>query len=129
MLGPTRTYTVSQSWIEVSYSDLTHNAGKVLYQLGPDVIPLAIVQGNGYGHGATFISTCIIMHSPATHFPNSKSHPLPIAYIKGIEDITKAFMLSLTAVKSCLIPCASIKFQVLEVLSMEYKESHLGNLR
>ena len=53
VLGPTRTYTVSQSWIEVSYSDLTHNAGKVLYQLGPDVIPLAIVQGNGYGHGAT----------------------------------------------------------------------------
>src|SRR4051794_28934612 len=52
VLGPTRTYTTSQSWIEVSYADLTHNAGKVLYHLGSDVTPLAIVQGNGYGHGA-----------------------------------------------------------------------------
>ncbi|EIE22618.1 hypothetical protein COCSUDRAFT_66312 [Coccomyxa subellipsoidea C-169] len=60
VLGPTRTYTVSQSWIEVSYSDLTHNAGKVLYQLGPDVIPLAIVQGNGYGHGLDTVAKAFL---------------------------------------------------------------------
>lgn len=66
ILGPTRTYTKSQSWIEVSYSDLTHNAGKVLYQLGPDVTPLAIVQGNGYGHGESH--TSCMMHSSSSWF-------------------------------------------------------------
>jgi hypothetical protein len=52
ILGASRTYTTSHSWIEVSYGQLTANAGKVLWHLAPGAIPLAIVKGNAYGHGA-----------------------------------------------------------------------------
>lgn len=54
VLGPMRTYTTSQSWIEVDYGHLADNAATVLQHLPPGAIPLAMVQGNGYGHGLDF---------------------------------------------------------------------------
>lgn len=51
VLGVARTYTTSQSWVEVRYADLAHNAATVLSHLAPGSIPLAIVKGNAYGHG------------------------------------------------------------------------------
>ena len=51
MLGPLRTYTTSQSWIEVDYGRLAGNAAAVLRHLPAGALPLAMVQGNGYGHG------------------------------------------------------------------------------
>ncbi|KAK9845204.1 hypothetical protein WJX81_000018 [Elliptochloris bilobata] len=51
--GASRTYVSSHSWLEIDYAGLAHNAQTVLEHVGEDVIPLAVVKGNGYGHGLT----------------------------------------------------------------------------
>lgn len=60
VLGPTRTYTTSQSWIEVNYGALVGNAATVLQQLPSGATPLAMVQGNGYGHGLDFAAKAFL---------------------------------------------------------------------
>ena len=60
MLGPLRTYTTSQSWIEVAYGRLAGNAGAALQHLPAGALPLAMVQGNGYGHGLDFAAKAFV---------------------------------------------------------------------
>ena len=60
MLGPLRTYTTSQSWVEVDYGRLAGNAGAVLRHLPAGACPLAMVQGNGYGHGLDFAAKAFV---------------------------------------------------------------------
>ena len=55
-----RTYTTSQSWIEVDYGHLVGNAATVLQHLPPGALPLAMVQGNGYGHGLDFAAKAFL---------------------------------------------------------------------
>lgn len=74
VLGASRTYTTSTSWVEVSYSDLCNNGGKVLVHLPPGATPLAVVQGNGYGHGETIL-TCPDQFSLAV---SESSHALHV---------------------------------------------------
>ena len=55
-----RTYTTSQSWIEVDYGHLVGNAAAVLQRLPSGAIPVAMVQGNGYGHGLDFAAKAFL---------------------------------------------------------------------
>lgn len=113
VLGPTRTYTTSQSWIEVSYADLTHNAGKMLYHLGPDVIPLAIVQGNGYGHG---------LDTVANAFLGSGFKEL------GVTDINEAITLRQEGVQAPIHIMAQPDFLTARVLALEDVEVYVEAL-
>lgn len=38
-------------WVEVDLAALRHNAGQVKAALGPEVALMAVVKGNGFGHG------------------------------------------------------------------------------
>ena len=60
VLGPLRTYATSQSWVEVDYGRLAGNAGAVLRQLPAGALPLAMVLGNGYGHGLDFAAKAFV---------------------------------------------------------------------
>ena len=60
VLGPVRTYTTSQSWVEVDYGHLAGNAAAVLQHLPAGALPLAMVQGNGYGHGLDFAAKAFV---------------------------------------------------------------------
>ncbi len=81
-----RTYTTSQSWIEVDYGHLVGNAAAVLQHLPSGAIPLAMVQGNGYGHGLDF---------SAKAFLDAGFKEL------GVTDINEAITLRQASLHSC----------------------------